>query len=157
MGFLSRFEKKDLSTADGAVASPKAIGHDLGDRNLGEHEYAGNGLTTASPHITPKMEKHLVRKLDRRLVPLVMGLCMCIYTGIRAANVSLQYLDVLAFLDRSNIGSVVPQKFSLAILLNILEMPKLQEWRKNSNCHLLIISGFSQYSTSPIYYSSGLR
>jgi hypothetical protein len=41
------------------------------------------------------MERRVVRKLDKRLVPLVMGL----------------YL--LAYLDRSNIGQVAPFYFVL--------------------------------------------
>ncbi|KAG9243381.1 MFS transporter-like protein [Calycina marina] len=50
-------------------------------------ENGSQGLSGGSLHITPEMEKRLVRKLDQRLVPMVMG------------------LYILAFLDRSNIGN----------------------------------------------------
>jgi hypothetical protein len=28
------------------------------------------------PHVTPEMERRLLRKLDRRIIPLIMALCM---------------------------------------------------------------------------------
>lgn len=43
--------------------------------NMGTNEN-GNGAEGIVPfHVTPEMEKRVLRKLDRRLVPLVMGLC----------------------------------------------------------------------------------
>jgi len=76
MGFLSSFEKKDASTTDGSATFPTTAHHDLENDYRAEQASGSNALTTPASLITPKMEKQLVRKLDRRLVPLVMGLCM---------------------------------------------------------------------------------
>jgi len=74
MGILSWFEKKQ----DGSATVLSAAPPDPENQYPAKLENGDNGLTTASYHITSKMEKHLIRKLDRRLVPLVMGLCMII-------------------------------------------------------------------------------
>ena len=87
MGLLSRFTKSEPSTAEIPAAITTAAHLDPEKNEIAQlesgHESpsAGNGF-----HVTPEMERRVLRKLDKRLVPLVMGL----------------YL--LAYLDRSNIG-----------------------------------------------------
>jgi hypothetical protein len=77
MGFLSKFEKQVPSTAEDpeAITAAVQIGNKKSDTNQKE---SGNESTTPanSFHVTPEMERKLVRKLDTRLVLLVMGLCM---------------------------------------------------------------------------------
>lgn len=73
MGFLSRFEKKEASPVDSSAAIPTA-NHPASE--VQDDEQLENGITGSPVHVTPKMEKQLIRKLDKRLVPLVMGLCM---------------------------------------------------------------------------------
>jgi hypothetical protein len=89
MGILSRFAKPVPSTAEdpAAIQAAAHLGTEKSDISQVE---AGNKSSNGENvyHVTPEMEQRVVRKLDKRLVPLVMGL----------------YL--LAYLDRSNIGQV---------------------------------------------------
>ena len=87
MGFLSRFSKPVPSTAEDPTAIQAAAQLGTEKPDISQIE-AGNNISNGENvyHVTPEMEKRVVRKLDKRLVPLVMGL----------------YL--LAYLDRSNIG-----------------------------------------------------
>lgn len=55
-------------------------------------------------HIDPVIEKRLVRKLDKHLVPLVVLLCKLHLKSLVASL--LIYTDLLSYLDRSNIGYV---------------------------------------------------
>ena len=77
MGFLPKFEKQVPSTAEDPEAITTAIqlGNEKPDTNQND---SGNETTTASNsfQVTAEMERKLVRKLDTRLVLLVMGLCM---------------------------------------------------------------------------------
>jgi len=77
MGFLSKFEKQVPPTAEDpeAITAAVGLGNEKSDTNQNE---SGNENTTAANgfHVTPEMERKLVRKLDTRLVLLVMGLCM---------------------------------------------------------------------------------
>ena len=87
MGFLSRFEKPVPSTADdpAAISTAAHLGTEKAD--IGQVENGKESLSAANGyHVTPEMERRVVRKLDKRLVPLVM------------------VLYLLAYLDRSNIG-----------------------------------------------------
>jgi hypothetical protein len=69
---LSKFFKREEST-------PVA---DLPASNLGDIEkdgpvsYADGDHQHTQIHIDPAVEKRLIRKLDRNVVPLVMALCM---------------------------------------------------------------------------------
>lgn len=88
MGPLSRFSKPVQSTAEDPAAIQAAARFDTEKADI---SLAGAGNTSNAEngtpyHVTPEMERKVVRKMDKRLVPLVMGL----------------YL--LAYLDRSNIG-----------------------------------------------------
>lgn len=75
------------STAEDPAALASATHSDPEKQTVGEIEGRTESPSDIAPHVTPEMEKAVVRKLDKRLVPLVMGL----------------YL--LAYLDRSNIGN----------------------------------------------------
>lgn len=90
MGFLSRFAPPVPSTAEDptAIETAAQIGTEKPDISQVE---AGNKSPNeeTSYHVTPEMEQRVVRKLDKRLVPLVM------------------VLYLLAYLDRSNIGQVL--------------------------------------------------
>jgi hypothetical protein len=59
--------------------------------------------------IDAELERRVVRKTDRNLVPLVMALCTlhCTLTPPAANSFGL---DLLAFLDRSNVGYACPDK-----------------------------------------------
>ena len=78
MSFFHRFQKKVPSTADGRATVATKSHSDPENVNIAEHTGVSNGFQTIAVQITPRMEKELVKKLDRRLVPLVMGLCMII-------------------------------------------------------------------------------
>ena len=54
--------------------------------------------------IDPIMEKRVVRKLDRNIIPLVMGFVWGFSIKISLNESLILHLDLLAFLDRSNIG-----------------------------------------------------
>lgn len=88
MGFLSKFERKVPSTADdpAALSTAARLEQDPEKHDISPVEADKASPNEAAYHVTPEMEKRVLRKLDSRLVPLVMGL----------------YL--LAYLDRSNIG-----------------------------------------------------
>jgi hypothetical protein len=80
MGLLSRFEKKVPSTANDPVAISTAgrLEQDPEKHEISQLEQdneSPNGKGTPY-HVTPEMEKQVLRKLDTRLVPLVMVLCM---------------------------------------------------------------------------------
>lgn len=56
-------------------------------------------------HVHPDIERRVVRKMDLRVVPLVTTLCTSsiVYTTVEE-HLSKSCSDLLAFLDRSNIG-----------------------------------------------------
>jgi hypothetical protein len=76
MGFLSMFEKAIPSTAEDPAAIATATHSDPEKQAVGEVEKGNEIPGGISAHVTSEMEKAVVRKLDKRLVPLVMGLCM---------------------------------------------------------------------------------
>jgi len=87
MGLLSKFEKKVPSTA----ADPAAIStagrleqdpekHEISQLEQDNESPNGNGTPY---HVTPEIEKQVLRKLDTRLVPLVMVLCMTLTPHLR--------------------------------------------------------------------------
>jgi hypothetical protein len=87
MGLLSRFEKKVPSTADdpAAISTARRLEQDPEKQEISQLEQdneSPNGNRTPY-HVTPKMEKQVLRKLDTRLVPLVMVLCMTLTRHLR--------------------------------------------------------------------------
>ncbi|KAH8814833.1 MFS transporter-like protein [Xylogone sp. PMI_703] len=88
MGVFSKFGKAAPSTATDAPAIARAAQLNSEKATESQLERGPNPNPNLNAvHITPEMEARVVRKLDTRLVPLVMGL----------------YL--LSYLDRSNIGN----------------------------------------------------
>lgn len=75
MGFLSRFDKKVPPTADdqAAIETAASIDRDPEKDEINHKESSGNGVLVRQ--FTPEMEKRVLRKIDRRLVPLVVILC----------------------------------------------------------------------------------
>jgi hypothetical protein len=87
MGFLSHFEKPVPSTTDDPAATSTAAHLETEKADVSPVEDGNESPNAATAHhVTPEVERRLVRKLDKRLVPLVM------------------VLYLLAYLDRSNIG-----------------------------------------------------
>jgi hypothetical protein len=87
MGLLSRFAKPVPSTAEDPAAINTAAHLGTEKPDISQAEAGNEGPNGGIPyHVTPEMERQVVRKLDKRLVPLVM------------------MLYLLAYLDRSNIG-----------------------------------------------------
>jgi len=85
MGVFGQKKKhQEPSTVTDFAAVSAATDFDPEKQNVGQLEA---GYPHGHHHVDPEAEKRLVRKLDRRMVPLVMGF----------------YL--LAYLDRSNIGN----------------------------------------------------
>ena len=87
MGLLSRFEKKVPSTADDPAAISTAGRLELDPEKqeisqLEQDNESPNGNGTPY-HVTPEIEKQVLRKLDTRLVPLVMVLCMTLTPHLR--------------------------------------------------------------------------
>lgn len=72
MGFLSKFEKKEPPTAE----TPAATAHfDPEKQNMPIESQNESSTPREAFQVTPEMEKRVLRKLDTRLVPLVMVLC----------------------------------------------------------------------------------
>lgn len=73
MGFFSK--TPDDPGAIGPAPAPDidTEKQDVSQIELGDGDANVPGMVPF--HVTPEMEKRVVRKLDRRLVPLVMGLC----------------------------------------------------------------------------------
>lgn len=79
MGRLRAFEKPVSSTADDPEAINMAahLGTEKMSPSLSQLENGDHRPPAANAyaHVTPEMEKAVVRKLDNRLVPLVTVLC----------------------------------------------------------------------------------
>jgi hypothetical protein len=78
MGLLSRFEKKAPSTADdpAAINTAARLEQDPEKNETSQLERDNENPNRTPYHVTPEMEQRVLRKLDTRLVPLVMVLCM---------------------------------------------------------------------------------
>jgi len=84
MGFLSKFEKEIPSTADDLAAINTAAHLDPKKQEIAQLENENQGPDRRNVyHVTLEMEKRVVGKLDKRLVPLVMFLCEFNNQGIR--------------------------------------------------------------------------
>lgn len=81
MGLLSRFEKKVPSTADdpAAINTAAHLERDPEKHEISQLERDGESPNGTPYHVTPEMEKQVLRKLDRRLVPIVMVLCRTLF------------------------------------------------------------------------------
>jgi hypothetical protein len=75
MGLLSKLETKVPSTAEDPAVINTALRLDQDPEKHGIAHLEGEGGRT-EVHVTPEMEKRVLRKLDTRLVPLVMTLCV---------------------------------------------------------------------------------
>jgi hypothetical protein len=103
MGFLSRFEKKVPSTADdpAAINTAARLDQDPEKHEISQLEGEGGSPNGAPYHVTPEMEKQVLRKLDTRLVPLVMVLCTTL-------PLELHCVEILTLESRSSgvLGSI---------------------------------------------------
>jgi hypothetical protein len=69
------FKRHEATPAPVTEPAPTASG--LGDIEKASPPSYGEGEHTTEPyHIDPAIEKRVVRKFDRNIVPLVMALCM---------------------------------------------------------------------------------
>ena len=88
---------------------PEARSEDVRPTHDGELEKAGapayDEEAREPQSIDPIMEKRVLRKMDRNIIPLVMALCRA-YSHLQTVQTEADSLfqDLLAFLDRSNIG-----------------------------------------------------
>ena len=73
MGFLPNLRKKKSSTAEDPAVSISAA--DAPDPEKDAIDHAETMRTGVVHHVDPAIERRVVRKLDFRLIPLVMGLC----------------------------------------------------------------------------------
>ena len=102
MGCFSKFERKVCPTDEDSAAAETAAPFGTGKREPGDESGIETTCHGNQPHVTPEMEKRLLIKLDRRLIPHIMFLC--VLTLSLTATPSLISLDMLSYLDRSNIG-----------------------------------------------------
>jgi hypothetical protein len=84
MGIFSRFQKDD-STPLGDESTTRAPAH--GDPEKAEDISLGTRLEISNnealpPQISAEIEKRVLKKLDRRLVSLVFGLCQSPYANL---------------------------------------------------------------------------
>jgi hypothetical protein len=101
MTIFSRFKKDEPSTLEDPAVSA-ATPSDPEKAEAMAIENGNESPNVPSPtSIDPELEKRVIRKLDKRLVSLVFVLCKS-YTSNSQA--SLTTPDLLAYLDRSNIG-----------------------------------------------------
>lgn len=103
MAIFSRFKKNDPSST---VADPAASGTVSSDPEKAEAMAIENGNPNPGPlspaRIDRELEKRVIRKLDKRLVSLVFVLCESYTPNSKAERTNNP--DLLAYLDRSNIG-----------------------------------------------------
>ncbi|TVY24197.1 MFS transporter [Lachnellula hyalina] len=112
MGFLSKFKKDEPSSVEHPVEDSTAISTAApNDPEKAEVITMENGnqtplpLPTSPPHIDPALEKRVVRKLDKRLVSLAFVLCTYNLNSKLRNCLLTKTPDLLAYLDRSNIGN----------------------------------------------------
>jgi hypothetical protein len=78
-------DEKTPSTTDNPAAVNTTSNLDPEKQTVTQVEDGNGGPAPAYFLVTPEMERRVVRKLDMRLVPLVMGLCMECCTAWGAA------------------------------------------------------------------------
>lgn len=107
----------------------------------------GNGVFKCDNQINPDAEKVVVRKLDWRIVTLLVVLCLFLSSlpsTQSPTKLTYWHPDLLATLDRSNIGyesCCEILRTGKRLLLTLLEMLVLQAWRRLLNSMVQIISG----------------
>lgn len=74
MGFLPGLQRKKVSLVDNAPAA--IITTNEQDTEKATIDNAETMRTTNVYYVDPTIERRVVRKLDWRLIPLLMGLCM---------------------------------------------------------------------------------
>jgi hypothetical protein len=96
--------KKIPSTAEdpAAIRTAARLQQDAEKGEVGQVDRGGSPIEAPS-HITPELERRVLRKLDTRLVPLVMVLCTSPSLPPLTSRCRRR-VDLLAYLDRSNIG-----------------------------------------------------
>jgi hypothetical protein len=83
MGFFSKLGSNVPSGPENSMANNQAVNIDTEKQETAELDSRDTGPRGAIPFtVTPEMEKTVVRKLDKRLVPLVMGLCRTAVQGL---------------------------------------------------------------------------
>ena len=88
MGFLSRIGRAPPLTTIGAADNHETVVKTRGTEKEENASVERENVSASQSHIVnPEMERRVIRKMDMRVVPLVMA------------------LYILAFLDRSNIGN----------------------------------------------------
>lgn len=75
MRFLSRKKELPIVPTVGEHFAMEAVPNVDPEAHASAVQIEGNIPQDEIFRITPEMEKKVVRKLDKRLVPLVMGLC----------------------------------------------------------------------------------
>lgn len=72
---LGNFFKKKPVTADTSVAQESKAPSEEMEKGGPAELQEGNGVAH-HVHIDPEIEKRVVRKMDRTVIPIVMALCM---------------------------------------------------------------------------------
>jgi hypothetical protein len=119
------------------VGGPVEEGDEENGYESGEELEGKRTRTAAAPKYTLEEEREVVRSFDRRLVPF------------------LALLYLLSFLDRSSMLSYSSYLTRADPRSQILEMPKLLDWRMISSSRLRSMNGCSRLSTSHTSSSSG--
>lgn len=106
MGFLNKL------TQDAPPTTTDYVEDGTGTASRDVEKSTGETTTAAGPHhhhVYPEAEKRVVRKLDWRVPTLVSALCTpCFNFQTQVAwYLADIHPDLLAFLDRSNIGYAV--------------------------------------------------
>jgi hypothetical protein len=78
MGFLARFEKKVVPPTAESPAVDVAAAQTDSEKMATSQLEGHHGIAPAQNiyYVKPEVEKRLLKKMDQRLVPLVMVLCM---------------------------------------------------------------------------------
>lgn len=94
--------------ASGEQAAAGSPVQEDSEKYVGHHGADASQTHDTSPtprHYDLALEKRVVRKIDRHLIPLVMILCKSGTTPLpRIQKLTCITTDLLAYLDRSNIG-----------------------------------------------------
>ncbi|TVY86254.1 putative transporter, partial [Lachnellula willkommii] len=108
MGFLSKFKKDEPPPVEDPTAISTAAPNDPEKAEVITMENGNQSSipTPANPPpIDPALEKRVLRKLDKRLVSLAFVLCTTSSTSKLKNCLLTRTPDLLAYLDRSNIGN----------------------------------------------------
>lgn len=106
MSPFSKFRKGPLPTVgeEEAVENLPQSDPEKGENEKLEGRDGSQDVATIPSHIAAGIEKSMLRKLDRRLISMVFVLCKNHDAHLQAPYSILTSLDLLSYLDRSNIG-----------------------------------------------------